>query len=46
MEDCKERMMDTTSYYAEAFGTPEEALEIKERLHQLEEYKISLEAEV
>lgn len=48
MEEYKERsIMEPSIYYKEAFGiTPEVAIENKEKLHQMEEFVESLEAEV
>ncbi|XP_015592615.1 centrosomin isoform X3 [Cephus cinctus] len=47
LEEYKEKVMDSSTYYKETFGiTPEKALENEEKLHQMEELVASLEAEV
>lgn len=46
LDEYRGRLTDAT-YYEETFGiTPEKALEYKEKLHQVEEIKSSLESEV
>lgn len=47
LEEYKEKLGETSTYYKEAFGiTPEKSLENKEKLHQMEELVEALEVEV
>ncbi|KAK0094120.1 hypothetical protein PV326_011778 [Microctonus aethiopoides] len=47
LAEYKDKMMDPSVFYKEACGiTPEVAIEYKEKLHQMEEFVESLEAEI
>ncbi|XP_015517212.2 centrosomin isoform X2 [Neodiprion lecontei] len=47
LEEYKEKLADTSAYYKEEYGiTPEESIENKEKLHQMEELVVALEVEV